>query len=254
MAAGARASAIHEGTFVWADNTSIVSFVSTGANQFLIRAAGGVGIGTNNPQAHLHLFADSNTRPHLLLEENDNTDYARLRLKNTSAATFWDIAAGAANNDQLNLYTSNGRGNVMSLRATGDPLVMHNGAKLSEGGTWTNASSQALKTDFASVDGADVLSRLAGVPVQTWRYKTELDARHMGPTAEAFAGAFGLGDTDAAIATVDADGVALAAIQALYRLAQAQQDQMAAQQARITALEEEVAALRGEQAAPSTRH
>jgi hypothetical protein len=38
-----------EGTFVWADKGG--SFISTGPNQFLVRASGGVGINTNNPSA-----------------------------------------------------------------------------------------------------------------------------------------------------------------------------------------------------------
>jgi hypothetical protein len=54
FAAGRRAKANHEGTFVWADGTD-EDFASTGTNQFLIRASGGVGIGTNNPQATLHV-------------------------------------------------------------------------------------------------------------------------------------------------------------------------------------------------------
>jgi hypothetical protein len=48
FAAGMRAKAEHHGAFVWADNTAS-DFTSTGVNQFLIRASGGVGIGTNNP-------------------------------------------------------------------------------------------------------------------------------------------------------------------------------------------------------------
>lgn len=43
-----------EGTFVWADSTD-ADFSSTGPNQFLIRAAGGVGINTNSPSAALHV-------------------------------------------------------------------------------------------------------------------------------------------------------------------------------------------------------
>jgi len=43
-----------EGTFVWSDSTN-ADFESTGANQFLIRAAGGVGINTNLPTAALHI-------------------------------------------------------------------------------------------------------------------------------------------------------------------------------------------------------
>jgi hypothetical protein len=54
FAAGNRAHASHTGTFIWADSTE-ADFVSTGQNQFLIRANGGVGIGINNPQAKLHV-------------------------------------------------------------------------------------------------------------------------------------------------------------------------------------------------------
>jgi hypothetical protein len=48
FAAGHRAQANHNGAFVWADSVD-ENFASTGDNQFLIRAAGGVGIGTDNP-------------------------------------------------------------------------------------------------------------------------------------------------------------------------------------------------------------
>jgi hypothetical protein len=41
-----------EGTFVWADSTN-ADFTSTGPNQFLIRATGGVGIGTTSPANRL---------------------------------------------------------------------------------------------------------------------------------------------------------------------------------------------------------
>ncbi len=49
FAAGLQAKANHHGTFVWADSTGGGDFTSTGTNQFLIRAAGGVGVGTNAP-------------------------------------------------------------------------------------------------------------------------------------------------------------------------------------------------------------
>jgi hypothetical protein len=48
FAAGHRAKANHHGAFVWADQTN-ADFASTGTDQFLIRASGGVGIGTTNP-------------------------------------------------------------------------------------------------------------------------------------------------------------------------------------------------------------
>jgi len=49
VAMGYYANATNDGSFVYADITSSSGFGSTAANQFLIRAAGGVGINTNNP-------------------------------------------------------------------------------------------------------------------------------------------------------------------------------------------------------------
>lgn len=52
FAAGHMADANHNGSFVWADSGNGY-FSSTGADQFLIRASRGVGIGTTNPTAQL---------------------------------------------------------------------------------------------------------------------------------------------------------------------------------------------------------
>jgi hypothetical protein len=53
-AAGNKAKANHDGSFVWADNQSD-SVSSTGTNQFIVRAQGGVGINTNNPGTDLEV-------------------------------------------------------------------------------------------------------------------------------------------------------------------------------------------------------
>lgn len=55
FAAGHRAKADHDGSYVWADHTD-EDFISTAADQYLIRATGGVGIGTNNPTGLLEVF------------------------------------------------------------------------------------------------------------------------------------------------------------------------------------------------------
>ncbi|MHC4591359.1 MAG: hypothetical protein ACYS8L_01545, partial [Planctomycetota bacterium] len=59
FAAGRRAKVLdtHHGTFIWADHTD-AAFFSTGQDQFLIRAEGGVGIGTNSPSEELHVVGD----------------------------------------------------------------------------------------------------------------------------------------------------------------------------------------------------
>ena len=63
-----------------------------------------------------------------------------------------------------------------------------------------------------------MLERLAALPISTWNYKSESsDVRHLGPMAQDFAAAFGLGNDDRVINMVDANGVVMVAIQALYR-------------------------------------
>ncbi|HPF41221.1 MAG TPA: hypothetical protein P5081_09360 [Phycisphaerae bacterium] len=52
FAAGRKASARHDGAFVWADS-QLAEFASTAGDQFLIRASGGVGINRNDPATAL---------------------------------------------------------------------------------------------------------------------------------------------------------------------------------------------------------
>jgi hypothetical protein len=83
-------------------------------------------------------------------------------------------------------------------------------------GTITPNSDRNAKTDIRPVDPAVVLERVTQLPIQQWRFRSEgSDVKHVGPMAQDFYAAFGLGEMPTAIATVDADGVALAAIQGL---------------------------------------
>jgi len=125
--------------------------------------------------------------------------------------------------------------NQFLVRANGGIRLTTNdagtvGTSLAPGsGTWVSFSDRNLKEHFAPVDGVDILNTLAGIPIQTWNYTTQEAAiRHMGPMAQDFYAAFGLGEGDTTIGVVDADGVALAAIQGLYTLVQAQQAEIAA--------------------------
>jgi hypothetical protein len=87
---------------------------------------------------------------------------------------------------------------------------------LSIDGYLHEGSDVNAKEAFVSVDGQDVLERLDGVPISTWRFKaSEDDARHMGPVAQDFYAAYGLGSDDKHISALDVGGVALAAIKEL---------------------------------------
>lgn len=100
--------------------------------------------------------------------------------------------------------------------------IMNSGVELFNGSSaWSPMCDRDAKENFAPVDGRDVLARLAQVPLSTWNWKSQDPAiRHMGPMAQDLHAAFGLGESDKRISTVDADGVALAAIQGLHQLLQ----------------------------------
>ena len=72
--------------------------------------------------------------------------------------------------------------------------------------------------------------------MSTWSYDGE-QTRHMGPMAQDFHGAFGLGNTERAYDPIDAHGVAFAGIQGLYEMVQEQN-------ARLDKLEKENADLK----------
>jgi hypothetical protein len=84
--------------------------------------------------------------------------------------------------------------------------------------------------DLTPINGHEVLEKLTALPVSAWNYTfDDASVRHLGPMAQDFYAAFGLGGDDTTINQVDANGVLIVAIQALSR--------------RVTALEAELATL-----------
>ena len=76
FAAGYKAEALHDGAFVWSGffSGSDVPFTSTAPRQFLIRASGGVGVGTNAPQGAFHTNDPIVDRPDLVVGGASNDD------------------------------------------------------------------------------------------------------------------------------------------------------------------------------------
>ena len=101
-------------------------------------------------------------------------------------------------------FASNAQGNV--------GVILHPGA-----GDWDRLSDRNAKTNIVPVDRQRILDALAQIPISTWHYKSQNgNVKHIGPMAQDFHAAFGVGTDERYIGTIDADGVALAAIQALH--------------------------------------
>lgn len=153
------------------------------------------------------------------------------------------------------------------MGATGFPgqhIATSTGAWLSSGGQWNNNSDRNRKTAIAAVDPEEFLRKVSALPITTWQYHDEdASVRHIGPMAQDFHEMFALGGPATSIGTVDADGVALAAIQGLHRLVLDKDAKIEALTARVTQLEvlhEQLRALQmrlqalDSRAVPSTLH
>jgi len=227
-----------------------------------VSSTGNVGMGTATPTIDLHMLTG---------------DTPAIRLEQSSGSGFtpqtWDMAGNEANFFVRDVTSGSrlpfrirpgaptssvdiaGSGNVgigtaspqQKLHVAGntqiDGNLQINGSVQVEGRV-TELSDMHAKQDFAAVDGQLVLLRLRGVPILTWSYRTDASGvRHMGPTAQDFFAAFGLGQDEQHIAPLDANGVTLAAVQELDRMVQARDAQIATLERQNAGLSERLARL-----------
>lgn len=236
FAAGSQAQAVNNGTFVWADSAG-GAFTSTGINQFLVRAGGGVGINTNSPagaalnvngsvimapgNGTLSFINDSGIVPGITATGGNAPGHARFR----NALEIWPNAAGTASG-YLDIRYTNGvpqitldgsTGNVSFSNVTCGNILCANINAAEVTAASYNVSDRKAKEHFAPVDARQVLDKVDTLPITEWNYKRGDTSRHIGPMAQDFKAAFNLGIDDKRIATVDEGGVALAAIQGLNK-------------------------------------
>jgi hypothetical protein len=226
FAAGRQAKANHQGSFVWADSQS-VDFASTIANQFSIRAAGGVRLSEDTP----NLSFGAHTRQMLNLYNNTFGI-------GVQSATLYFRCQGTVPEDGFIWYKGGVHNDGYGQPGAGGTALMHLLASgLYVNGALVSSSDRNMKQDFSAVDAQAVLEKVAQLPIQTWTYKNDPHTRHVGPMAQDFHAAFGVGPDDKHIATVDADGVALAAIQGLNQKVEEQRAENAALKQRLEKLE-----------------
>ncbi len=113
-----------------------------------------------------------------------------------------------------------------------------NGAHLSTGGAWTNASDINLKSDIRELSGDEILSKVKQLNITRWKY-TGTEEYHIGPMAQQFYQLFGTGTDDHSISTIDPAGVALKAIQEQQKIIEELKAQNASLVQRIEKLESE---------------
>lgn len=123
-------------------------------------------------------------------------------------------------------------------------LSMDSSGNVTAAGTVTGSSDVTIKANHGMVDPMSILAKVSELPIARWSYNAdECETEHLGPMAQDFHEAFGLGGSDKGIAFVDSDGVALASIQALNSLVEAKDARIEELEAKSAALEARLAAI-----------
>ena len=162
------------------------------------------------------------------------------RATTTAGATGSFVYGDRSSPNQVQSFAPN----EFLVRAAGGTYIYSN-ASLSTGvklapsaNAWSSLSDVNSKEHFRDLDGIDVLAKLAQMPIREWNYKAQDTAiRHVGPTAQDFHAAFGLGEDPLRISTIDADGIALAGVKALALENQSLKAELAALRGRLERLE-----------------
>lgn len=242
------------------------------ANGMLVVNPTGVGVNTNDGLGSVNVRAELDVRgttvsTRALIGFDDpttaalNTDFeveglARFRANTRvdgTALYFGDAeyrGARATFRGSELFFSGDYSGSAFVMRAvTTSPvqttlLNLDKSGNLSISGTLSQGSDVNTKENILAVDPEAILAGVASLPIATWEYIADrTDAVHLGPMSQDFAAAFGLGHDDTHIAAVDADGVALAAIQALLARAETAEALAEAQGAQIETLTARLARL-----------
>jgi hypothetical protein len=119
FAAGRQAKANHVGSFVWSDAGSL-DFPSTANNQFLIRASGGVGIGTNSPNEEL-VVDGGNAAARVAIDSDSPTANAGVSLRQDGTPR-WAVAT-VGNRGDFRIYEDDAGATRLSIRGDGQGKV-----------------------------------------------------------------------------------------------------------------------------------
>ncbi len=114
--------------------------------------------------------------------------------------------------------------NEFKVRAAGGTTIYSNaqmtfGVTLSSGGgAWLTVSDSSAKRNIRKVNTEEILDKVMKLPIKQWNYRSQAEEiEHIGPMAQDFYSIFNIGENDLTISTIDPSGVALAAIQELYK-------------------------------------
>jgi hypothetical protein len=211
--------------------------------------------------APVHVLRADNTARILVEETAPNVTQQLFTLQNngdvgfgmvnTNTAQEWRFRAAA---DGFRVSLGGTGGPEMTVLATGAVTMGPGGAanfdldssgNLTLAGTLTELSDVRAKENITAVDGQALLARLTDLPIATWTYKADATKSvHLGPMAQDFHAAFGLGADDKHLAPKDLASVALVGVKELHKRLAVREAEIVEHAAKLAEREAELAALK----------
>ncbi len=250
-----------------ATNGSALAFrIEPGADESSIHIDDGnrVGFGTNNPATDIHVRKSGNPEWRMENASNGNKWTTRLNSSGSLVFTRNDNASASiqfVDDGEFRVVPPGGNATFQAdangdlrLRAPTDALTGQkffftaSNGNLTITGTLNSGSDVNSKHGFEELDGAEVLSRVLSLPITEWSYKNDdASIRHIGPMAQDFHAAFGLGQSETTISVTDMGGISLAAIQALHAEVEEKDAKIDDLEQRMAQLEAALLALQAQQ-------
>lgn len=213
---GLHSLAIGENNRASADNSVALGRYCTAA-QICSFAIGDQNVASGAASVAMGYHAHTNARQgSFVFADRSSVDTLRAGVNHSAS---WRVSGGFRVFTSSNLTTglTLQSGAVVSNWGQSNAVISTStGAFLSTSGVWQNASDVNRKHLFETISGEEILRKLRSLSIQKWSYKSDdNDVKHIGPTAQDFYSTFHLGTDEKSIGTVDADGIALAAVKAL---------------------------------------
>jgi hypothetical protein len=169
-----------QGTFVWSDASSATQFSSSGANQFLVRAGGGVAING----APFYSNAELTIYGSPTAGSGDTT--ADLLLIPRGSSSGYDVAVPGDGTFDIFRATTSGVFSGLSLDASGNLTIAGANAFKATAGSWLASSDRRIKQDITPLESAvDTLLQLRPV---SFHYTPAYRAAHGDFADHAFLG------------------------------------------------------------------
>ena len=153
-----------------------------------INASGNVGIGTASPASKLDSSGTMRATAQTVPTSGAGTEVEYLAAANTGTIRAYDRTGAAYKslslNDNITVLGGASANIGIGVSAPTSPIQHSNGATLSVGGAWTNASSRDLKQDICDLDSGEALEALKEMTPVKYAYKLDPTEHHVGFIAE----------------------------------------------------------------------